>query len=85
MDLLIHIRPSVLIDPGRRIRRHLNIPRRTCQQESELVFFEHLVTEEDLGGEHEGEDEFMLLEQRTTDVLVETVGEVLVHTVEPFV
>ncbi len=81
--LFVDIGPGCFRDPGGGIGGHLDFSSGTDKQEPELILIKFLISKENLGCQHKGEDEFVLFEQRSADVFVQTVREVIVHAVEP--
>lgn len=82
--LFVDVWPGIFVDPGSGIGRHLNISWRTSQEKPELILSQSFVSKENFGRQHERENQFMLFEKRSTDVLVQRISEIVVHAVESF-
>lgn len=84
VKLFVNIWPGALRNPCSWIRLQMN--RSLCAGKQELPFVHvNLVSAgENALREEEGEDEFVLLEERETDVLVERIREVAIQMTKTF-
>lgn len=79
VQLLIELRPLNVIEPVGWIWLDINLTTWTSQKESPFYQVNLVVSEENLHTEHEGEQELVSLEQRSTDVLVERKCEIVIQ------
>ena len=82
MELFVGLHPLEVIKPLSRVGLLVDLTRWACKEEAPLLHVYLVVSEEDLRGKEEREQQLVDFEEGTTNVLVESVREVLVEDID---
>ena len=78
----VNVVPGGLSNPGRGVLLHAQVARGTHEEVSPLSRVNFATGLEDLDGQQEGKEKFMLLEQGATNVFIEGIGEIVVDVLQ---